>query len=339
MQEQQSGSATGSPGTGVAALRVSTGAAPARQSAEKWREEFARGFLRLDIAPRDPECFQADATIRMLPGLKIGSCAISASDWRRTRAMIDPSTDEFGFMFGCAGPALLSQRGRTLELAFGDAATCSHLEPTDLTLPGTNARHVGLVVPLKPLAALVPDLEARMPCRIPRGSEPLRLLTGYLDALSDEVTFARPELGRAVVTHVYDLIALALGPSPEGAELVAGRGLRAARLRTAKADIVANLRSRELSVTAVAKRQGITPRYLHMLFEAEGTSFSQFVLRQRLDLAHTMLTNSRYDHLAITAVAFAAGFGDLSNFNHTFRRRYGATPRDVRKGQAHARLS
>ena len=76
-----------------------------------------------------------------------------------------------------------------------------------------------------------------------------------------------------------------------------------------------------------------------MLFEAEGTSFSQFVLKQRLAVAHNVLADWRFDHRTITAVAYAAGFGDLSYFNHSFRGRYGATPREVRKEQLDLRSS
>src|SRR5439155_23099873 len=107
-------------------------------------------------------------------------------------------------------------RRRSFELAFGDAGTCYNSEPADLILPCASGRHLGLVVPLKPLAELVPDIEARMPCRIPRESEPLRLLTGYLGAVEDNVTLASPELRQAVVTHIHDLIALALGASRDG---------------------------------------------------------------------------------------------------------------------------
>ena len=32
----------------------------------------------------------------------------------------------------------------------------------------------------------------------------------------------------------------------------------------------------------------------------------------------------------IRTIAFEAGFGDLFYFNHVFRRRYGATPSDIR---------
>ena len=44
-----------------------------------------------------------------------------------------------------------------------------------------------------------------------------------------------------------------------------------------------------------------------------------------------MLADPSHDHLPITDIAYAAGFGDLSHFNHSFRRRYGATPREIRR--------
>ena len=312
---------------GVMELRVSTRTMPVA----KWREEFARGFLRLDIEPEDTEHFHAHATIRALPGLKIASCSISASHWQRTRMLIDPGTDCFGLMFGTAGPALLSQRGRTLELGVGDAGTCSHTEPADLTLPGENGRHIGLVLPLKPLAELVPDLEGTIPARIDRDSDALRLLTSYLDALAEATTLTSPELCWTVVTHVHDLIALAIGASRDGTELAAGRGLRAARLRAAKVDILQNLASHGLSAAALAKRLGITPRYVHMLFETEGTTFSQFVRARRLMMARRLLADPRYDQRTITDIAYEVGFGDLSYFNRAFRRRFGITPSDVRR--------
>jgi AraC-like DNA-binding protein len=68
-----------------------------------------------------------------------------------------------------------------------------------------------------------------------------------------------------------------------------------------------------------------------MLFEAEGVTFSEFVLSRRLTRAHRMLSDSRHAHLTISALAFECGFGDLSYFNRVFRRLYGATPSDVRQ--------
>ena len=43
-----------------------------------------------------------------------------------------------------------------------------------------------------------------------------------------------------------------------------------------------------------------------------------------------MLNDVRYATSAISAIAFAAGFGDLSYFHRVYRRRYGATPAETR---------
>ena len=75
---------------------------------------------------------------------------------------------------------------------------------------------------------------------------------------------------------------------------------------------------------------GLTPRNLQRLFESEGTTFSEFLLSQRLNRAHRMLTEPRLAQNPVGSVAYDAGFGDLSYFNRSFKRRYGMTPRDVR---------
>jgi AraC-like DNA-binding protein len=318
----------GNAPSGVAALRVSTDTMPPRHRLAMWRETFARQFLHLDIEPRDPAHFRADTAIRMLPGLKISSSTVSASLWRRPRAIVDSGAEEIGVMFGWHGPAMLSQCGRSFALDWGDAAMCLHSEPAELDLPSATGRHVGLIVPIAPIAEGLRG--GVLPRQIRRGNEPLRLLWSYLGSLDDKVTLDSPALRQAVVTHVHDLIVLALGASGDGAEIAARRGLRAARLRCVKADVRANLTSADLSAATVAQRQKITPRYLHMLFEEEAATFSQFVLGERLKMARAMLGDPGQDRLSIAAIAYAAGFGDLSYFNRVFRRYYGATPREVR---------
>ena len=66
------------------------------------------------------------------------------------------------------------------------------------------------------------------------------------------------------------------------------------------------------------------------MFEAEGTTFTQYVLAQRLARAHGLLADPRLRAEKITALALDCGFGDVSYFNRAFRRRYGVAPSDVR---------
>ena len=97
-----------------------------------------------------------------------------------------------------------------------------------------------------------------------------------------------------------------------------------------KTDIVANIAGRDVTIDKLAARHRISPRYIGSLFAAAGTTFTDFVLGQRLALAHRKLTDPRFAGQAIGTIAYDSGFGDLSYFNHAFRRRYGASPSDVR---------
>jgi AraC-like DNA-binding protein len=142
---------------------------------------------------------------------------------------------------------------------------------------------------------------------------------------------ATPEVQSLISSHLQDLAVLAIGATRDAEMIASHRGIPAARLRAIKADIVRNFADRDLSIDAVALRNGITPRYVSMLLESDATTFSEFVLTQRLHRAHQMLTDQRWSDRTVSSVAFEAGFGDLSYFNRAFRRRYGATPSDVRR--------
>ena len=57
------------------------------------------------------------------------------------------------------------------------------------------------------------------------------------------------------------------------------------------------------------------------------------VLARRLERAHRLLLHRGQTANSIGAIAYACGFGDLSYFNRTFRRRFEMTPTDVRNGR------
>ncbi len=158
-----------------------------------------------------------------------------------------------------------------------------------------------------------------------------RLLKRYLEILHEDPTSVTPLLRHLAVIHVHELVAIALTAKRDRSTEDNGHGVRAARLRVIKSDILEHLSDPELTVTTVAHRQGITPRYIHMLFASEGITFSRYVLSQRLAESYRMLFDPGLASMSVTAIAFAVGFGDLSYFNRTFRHRYGATPSELRR--------
>jgi AraC-like DNA-binding protein len=162
-------------------------------------------------------------------------------------------------------------------------------------MPG---KSLGLNIPRAAIAPLVPGLDDALMRPIPRDCAALRLLTSYVGVLQDIASPAEPDLCRLIVNEIYDLVAVTIGASRDARE--------------------------------VANGHGITPRYMRSLFESEATTFSDFVLGQRLARAHRMLCDPRGAARTIAAVGFECGFGDLSYFYRAFRRKYGGTPSDVR---------
>jgi AraC-like DNA-binding protein len=227
------------------------------------------------------------------------------------------------------GRRTISQLNRELTVDAGGGLLSSNSDVSTVVLPDP-ARFVSIGVPRKVMLALAPGLEDAFVRSLPPNAGVLRLLSNYVDALQDEGTAKTPELQRAVATHIHDLCALAIGATRDAAEIAEGRGLRVARLRAIKIDIIQSLRDGDVSVAALAARHRITARYVQRLFESDGTTLSRFVLGQRLAQVHRMLADSRYAHRTIGALAFDVGFGDLSTFNREFRRHFGATPSDVR---------
>jgi AraC-like DNA-binding protein len=181
------------------------------------------------------------------------------------------------------------------------------------------------------IAALAPDYSQAFGRSIPGSSAALTLLIRYLDVVRAGEELTNPALGQSVSDHIIDLAALALGTSGDYAEMARQRGAKAARLAAIRSDILRTLGRSDLSTDLIAARHGISTRYVRKLFEEDGSSFSAFVLGERVVKAHRMLIDRRYAHLNIAQIANESGFGDISYFNRAFRRHFGATPSDFRE--------
>jgi AraC-like DNA-binding protein len=181
---------------------------------------------------------------------------------------------------------------------------------------------------LTPLLRAVDDSYMR---RIPRGTQVLRLLDRYAAMAWDERTVASADLlQRLMSAHVFDLMAVMIGANRDAEQGAHGGGLHAARLHALKQDIARNLDQPDLSVAALATRHACTPRFIQRLFEAAGTTFTDYVLVQRMARAHGRLIDPGRGSDKISTVAYDCGFSDVSYFNRVFRRHYGAAPSDIR---------
>jgi AraC-like DNA-binding protein len=285
-----------------------------------------RGVTWVSFAPMRDMAGGIDFAIRKLPGLGLLSGTVEGIRHEHRR---EDNDDDFSFHLNLRGRSIVTARGSETVLHDGDAMLLSYTESRTITRPGP-VYHRVLRLPRAALAPLVPDIDSAVLRAIPAGTGALSLLSQYAGALMDDPAPETPKTRQLVVSHLCDLIAVSLDATGDAAAIAERRGIRAARLRAIKSDIEAHLTDSELSPSAVAKRQRISDSYIRKLFEYENTSFSEFVLTRRLMRAHRLLTNSPWANRNIASIAFASGFADLSYFNRTFKRLYGATPSDVR---------
>jgi AraC-like DNA-binding protein len=305
-------------------VRFSTRDLPERERLPRWREEFGRGIVRADIEPVSRHLpFHAEATLQALPGVRTVCCAGSAVRFERSRAMVD-GAGAIGLVVNLGPEAIVCQRGREIRLNTGDAFPI-----LDEAATLTNTSHLGILLPYTALAARISNLDGAAMRVIPRGTEPLRLLVTYLRFVCREAALAMPELRQSVVSHLHDLAALALRGDSDTSDRLSAAG--AARLAVALADIAAGFTEPGLTVEAVARRQGVTPRYLQQLLEMSGTSFTARVNELRLQRAFALLSAVQGRRRRIADIAMEAGFSDVSHFNRLFRARFGATPSGVRR--------
>jgi AraC-like DNA-binding protein len=283
----------------------------------------------LPIEPLPDRAVHVDIATWFLPGLGILSGRL---DGLRQVGTADTITDDLFFGINVAGYTSVVQRRREITPGHGDAFLLNVAAGAFAVSRPEHTTFVGLRAPRNAIAPLVRDSAEDTPRLIPRTSDSLTLLANYLGGLLKSRLLTAPEKARVVVPHVHDLIALTLGASEDATALAEERTIPAIRLRAIKSDIVANLEDERLTVGAVAARHRVTPRYVHRLFEREGITYTQFVLRQRLERAYRILRDPRFAAMSISSIAYEVGFGDLSYFNRAFRRQFQCTPSEVKNG-------
>ncbi len=323
------------PQNANATVRFSTDGLPEAMRNKAIRDLSERIASPGRIEPLEPlpnRQVRVDITKWSLPGLGIMSGALNGVR-QVVRSKVDASIDEDDLLLGVnvSGESIMQYRNREITLQSGDAFVATRGSAGLGIVRATPMRFMGFRVPraaIEPLVGQLVDDPVRI---VSQGQGALSLLVTYADVVADIEYLRTIDLHRLIVTHIQDLIGATIGATHDGLAIARGRGIRAARLRQVINDIMANLDDCDLSVSAVAKRQRMTPRNVHKLLEGRGVSFSTFVIGRRLSRAHRMLSDPRFANCGISTIAFNVGFGDLSYFNRAFRRCYGATPSDVRR--------
>jgi AraC-like DNA-binding protein len=308
--------------------RFSTETLPQRDRVSAFREGLARQVLTMDVVDHSGGRPRVDISYMALG--QVAACALVATPTElvRDKRHIKDGTDDFFLTIVEAGPLHVWHAGEESSQNSGSAYLSNNARP--IRFIGTRGGVVrNVTVSARALRAMVQHPEGLVG-QFVRPGPALRLLDGYLRSLSAFKEAPPPELAHTIGEHLLDLTAAALGPTAEASEIIAERGLKAARLRAVLSRIARRFSDPGFDLDSIAGELGLSRRYIQRLLEETGKSFTDHLVERRLDRSYAMLTDRRYLHLRIIDIAFAAGFSDVSHFNRIFRRRFGDTPSGVR---------
>ncbi|WP_258769401.1 AraC family transcriptional regulator [Bradyrhizobium arachidis] len=286
-------------------------------------------MLTGDVVPLAEGPVRCDVTALPLPSVKMSGASGTPMSFVATGT--DPD-NALGFVLASHAPMRIAVDDRALDLAPMEVglADAAHVGAHVSQLSEGSFR--GLLINRKALLELCPHAEDLIARPLNANAGVKMLLQGYCDLLIENANSLDALARNAAAQHLIDLVALSLGTGRDETELVKDRGLAAARLEAIKADVLARLGNGDLSLAEVAQRNRASPRYVQMLFERTGTTFSEFVLEQRLIRAARLLRGSLQRSRKVSDIAHLAGFNDVSYFHRAFRRRFGMTPSDMRSG-------
>jgi AraC-like DNA-binding protein len=310
---------------------ISTRDFPERKRLDMWREIYGRAIGSVDIEPIGDTPFHAEVTFNLLPDVSIAAGSRTPAHYHASKELLARGGKNIVVISMLrSGAASATQFGRELIDGIGSASVLASNVPSSSTML-TEGSFITLALAQPAIATLAPRYADAFGRTIRRDNAALGLLARYVDLVRDDVETPDPALMRRMSDHILDLAALALGASGDYAEAAWQRSATAARFAAIKTDILHALNRSDLSTETIALRHGISPRYVRKLFEQNGSSFSDFVLAERLAQAQRMLTDKRHAHLNIAQIAHESGFGDVSYFHRVFRRHFGATPTDFRE--------
>ncbi len=307
-------------------MDVDTRVVPANERYDYWHESVCDHFVPLLVTPasrnlqgRIQAVKFADTHVRRIAGTE-HRFQRREQDIRRGG---DP--EQLNIVFVTHGSTVVEQDGRSAALHAGSFAFYDSSRPFDFR----TRENFDYTIALLPKNRLdLPEATLRGCTIRPRsartgvGRVARRLISSF-------AVPGREALGPSQASAIQDSLLATVRPLIAVDE----PSIDASMFRVmARAYIQQRLADPDLSPRAVAAACGISPSYLHRLFDTEPQTVAAFIREQRLRTAAELLTSPAHRRDSIAKIGAACGIVDPASFSRMVRSRFGASPRELRRG-------
>ncbi len=226
------------------------------------------------------------------------------------------------------GRALDVPEPRTSLMEPGDICFYDADRPPVLDFP-EHCRLKVFLVPREALGLQERDVRRVMAAPVSRSSRMGALLSPFLSELADTVSVSRPSVGEMLAWNAVNLLTT-LAADQLGQDAAGLPETRSPLLSRILGFVDRHLADSDLSPEMIAGAHHISVRYLHRLFQDEGTTVGRWIQRRRLEECRRDLVHRVRGRQTIAAVAGRWGFLSATHFSRVFRAAYGMSPSEWR---------
>lgn len=249
-----------------------------------------------------------------------------------TRGAAEISRDEnsfIGILFQRGGSTCCQEADRRAIVAPGDIAIWHSGRPLNFEMPD-NFNKVCMVVPVARFESVLPNAESYNGLHLKAETRLASLLGAYLGSLADNTAHEDEPCG--------DVSAMDVTLELLSATMIASRrphrdGSRSSLFERIIRFIDHRLDDPALSPALVASANGISIRYLYLLFGEQEQTVSGWIRSRRLARCRAELGDTK-NQSSITEIAYKWGFSDSAHFSRLFKSAYGMSPRAFRSGSS-----
>lgn len=314
-------------------LLIDTAVVPARERLDFWSESSVDAYMPVQIQSASRDEFAARMWGYQLGPLSLFRIAAAPNTMMRTSRAIaayDPECLHVSVIL--RGQINAAQEGRTGVARTGDLISYETSHPVVFR---ADQPFESLIVRvprelLGPAAGQISNLTAVGISGnegLPRAA--VAFLRGLAGGLEDGTVTS--DDAPNTVDCVLDLIR-GLYAGPSRAHEPTKLRSRAEILLNVQSFIEANLGDPDLDPEEIARASFISRRYLHKLFEAEGTSVCQWIRTARLERCRRDLLDPGLSHQTILEIASRWGLPGPQHFSRLFRATFGCSPSQFRRG-------
>jgi AraC-like DNA-binding protein len=301
------------------------------------RRDYVLHRMGETIAPFDPRPADEDGGFGLRGPVRfadIGAVRLveihADCEAHRTTNLIrssDPELCKIDLQLG--GRSVLEQHGRQASLEPGDFAFVDLAQPCRLNLP--SSRHAVVIFPRALLPIKRRDTDKLTGVTFSGADSRSTLVSSIVRAttrnLDDYEGAHGARVGSAILDLITDTLAARLG---ENGVMTREKQQRTLLLRI-RAYMEERLGDPDLAPATIAGAHHISTRYLHRLFEPQGTTVATWLRSRRLARCRQDLLNPALSHATVSGIGARWGFADPASFSRAFRNEYGVPPSEYRR--------